>query len=126
MDQLIFKSISSDCEAVLNFLSFIPIDEYSSEYLAETVTNYIEEIGLHISDCCGQSYDNARGTLQFFSRFSDHWKLLTSKMKKQEDYFTLKSRANTRWCANAAAMKAIGRVHFKQSLWGAPPRLPLR
>ena len=45
------------------------------------------------------------GTIPFFSKSTYRWNLLTSKMK--EGSFTLKSRTDTRWCANAAATKAV-------------------
>lgn len=165
-DQLTFvvRYVSSDCEAIERFLTFIAIGGHSSKYLADTVTDYIQETGLDIRDCRGQSYDNASNMAgkyaglqaqikminplaefvpcsahslnlvvvkavecngkvldfftflqelyNFFSRSTFRWQLLISKMKEGGDYLTLKSRANTRWCANAAATKAV-RQNYK-------------
>lgn len=46
-------------DPVERFLKFIPIKEHKSEYLAETVLNFLESHEIPIKDCRGQSYDNA-------------------------------------------------------------------
>ena len=60
-DQLtvIVRYVSSYCEPVERFLTFIPIKGHSAEYLTETVVEYIQSVGLNIADCREQSYDNA-------------------------------------------------------------------
>lgn len=60
-DQLtiVIRYVSSDCEPVERFLTYIPISGHSSEYLENTLISYIESVGLDILDCRGQSYDNA-------------------------------------------------------------------
>lgn len=40
------------------FLEFIPIHGHSSEYLADTVVNYLKDTEIDIMNCRGQSYDN--------------------------------------------------------------------
>lgn len=160
-DQLTFviRYVSSDFEPIERFLTFISISSHSSQYLEETVVKFIESVGLKISDCRGQSYDNASNMagkytglqsrlkvlnplsefvpcsahslnlvvvkavecngivldfftfLQelytFFSSLTHRWQLLNAEMREKRDFLTLKSRAMTRWCANAAATKAL-------------------
>lgn len=160
-DQLTFvvRYVSSDCEPIERFLTFIPIQDHSSEHLEETVVKYLESIELNIADCRGQSFDNASNMAgkysglqarikqlnpfadfipcaahslnlvvvkavecngrvldfftflqelyNFFSKSNQRWNLLCSKIDEKGSSSTLKSRAETRWCANAAATKAL-------------------
>lgn len=60
VDQLTFIiRYVKDCVPVERFLKFIPIKEHKSEYLAETILSFLENHGIPIKDCRGQSYDNA-------------------------------------------------------------------
>lgn len=167
-DQLTFviRYVCQDNEPVERFLQFIPIHSHSSQHLEETVTNYIQSIGLNILDCRGQSYDNASNMAgkynglqarikalnpyaefvpcsahslnlvivksvesngkildfftflqelyNYFSSSTHRWLLFNEKIKEnKKESLTLKSRSATRWCANAAATKAL-RQNYKQ------------
>lgn len=60
VDQLTFTiRYVNDRVPVERFLKFIPIKEHKSEYLAETILNFLENHDIPIKDCRGQSYDNA-------------------------------------------------------------------
>lgn len=60
VDQLTFIiRYVKDHEPIERFLKFIPIEEHKSEYLAETVSIFLENNDISIEDCRGQSYDNA-------------------------------------------------------------------
>lgn len=166
-DQLtfVFRYVSADCEPIERFFQFIPIRSHSAEHLEETVTSLIENVGLDILNCRGQSYDNASNMAgkysglqarikaisphavfipcaahslnlvivksveingkmldffnflqklyNFFSSSTYRWGSLQEKIKESKgENLTLKSRSNTRWCANAAATKAL-RKHYK-------------
>lgn len=41
------------------FLQFIPIKEHKSEYLCDIVLAFLDQFGIDLMDCRGQSYDNA-------------------------------------------------------------------
>ena len=38
---------------------FVPIEGHDSEYLTEVVVKFFKDNDINISDCRGQSYDNA-------------------------------------------------------------------
>jgi hypothetical protein len=44
---------------VERFLHFIPIEQHTSKYLADIVTDFLKKKHINIMDCRGQSYDNA-------------------------------------------------------------------
>lgn len=58
-DQLVFcvRYVKSDAP-VERFLQFIPINQHKSEYLTDTVINFMEKNSIDLSNCRGQSYDN--------------------------------------------------------------------
>lgn len=60
VDQLTFciRYVKSGA-IVERFLDFIPIHGHTSEYLADTVLNYLKDNDIDIMKCRGQSYDNA-------------------------------------------------------------------
>lgn len=78
-DQLTFvlRYVSEDNEPVERFLTFIPIHGHSSQHLEETVTTYIQSIGLNILDCRGQSYDNASNMAGKYSGLQARLKALS-------------------------------------------------
>ncbi|KAF2879298.1 hypothetical protein ILUMI_26873 [Ignelater luminosus] len=60
VDQLTFIiRYVKDGVPVERFLEFIHIKKHKSEYLAETIFNFLENHDIPINDCRGQSYDNA-------------------------------------------------------------------
>lgn len=60
-DQLCFviRYVSSDCEPVERFLTFLPIHSHKSEHIEQTVLEFMEKKNLNIACCRGQGYDNA-------------------------------------------------------------------
>lgn len=59
-DQLVFcVRYVKNGVPIERFLQFIPIDEHKSEYLTETIVGFMEKHSINLSDCRGQSYDNA-------------------------------------------------------------------
>lgn len=61
VDQLtfIFRFVETGGDVVERFLAFEPIENHSGSSLAECVVAMVENLGLDISNCRGQSYDNA-------------------------------------------------------------------
>ncbi|XP_071033099.1 zinc finger MYM-type protein 1-like [Parasteatoda tepidariorum] len=60
VDQLTFViRYVNDGIPVERFLDFIPIESHKSEYLSDTIVSFINDKGINISDCRGQTYDNA-------------------------------------------------------------------
>ncbi|KAL7863371.1 hypothetical protein SRHO_G00123550 [Serrasalmus rhombeus] len=61
VDQLtfIFRFVNNDGHVVERFLAFEPIENHSGDSLAECVVAMVENLGLDLSNCRGQSYDNA-------------------------------------------------------------------
>lgn len=58
-DELVFCTrYVKNGRPVERFLQFIPIDHHNSEYLTETVTEFMANHSIELSDCRGQSYDN--------------------------------------------------------------------
>ena len=49
----------SDHKVVEQFLTFIPIASHTGEALANIVLEFFEQIGIHVANLRGQSYDNA-------------------------------------------------------------------
>lgn len=60
-DQLVFciRYIKNE-EPVERFLSFIPIEEHTSNHLKDTFVKFLKAKDLDIMHCRGQSYDNAK------------------------------------------------------------------
>lgn len=58
-DQLVFcvRYVRND-KPVERFLQFIPINQHKSEYLTETVIDFMRSHSIDFSNCRGQSYDN--------------------------------------------------------------------
>lgn len=61
LDQLCFvlRYVGTDCEPRERFIKFVPIVGHSAENLTEIIVSTIEELGLNLLNCRGQSYDNA-------------------------------------------------------------------
>lgn len=62
MDQLtlIFRFVNQGGHVVERFLAFEPVDNHrGGDSLAECVIAMVENLGLDLSNCRGQSYDNA-------------------------------------------------------------------
>uniref|UniRef100_A0A3B1JF76 TTF-type domain-containing protein n=1 Tax=Astyanax mexicanus TaxID=7994 RepID=A0A3B1JF76_ASTMX len=55
----IFRFVNNDAHVVERFLAFEPIENHSGDSLAECVVAMVENLGLDLSNCRGQSYDNA-------------------------------------------------------------------
>lgn len=58
-DQLVFciRYVKND-KPVERFLQFIPINQHKSEYLTDTVIEFMQKNSIDLSNCRGQSYDN--------------------------------------------------------------------
>lgn len=56
---LILRYVNKEGVPSERFIKFIPIHNHSSSYLASTVLTELENLGLDILNCRGQSYDNA-------------------------------------------------------------------
>ena len=68
LDQLSFTiRYMHDGNPIERFLEFIPIYGHGSEYLATTVLEYLKRNNIPISDCRGQSYDNASNMAGHYS-----------------------------------------------------------
>lgn len=61
------------------FLAFIPNPGHKSEELEVAVVNFIEENGLNLNNCHGQSYDNA-------SNMSGHYSGLQARLKERNPF----------------------------------------
>ncbi|XP_065665692.1 uncharacterized protein LOC136087114 [Hydra vulgaris] len=60
VDQLTFTvRYVKDLAPVERFLQFVPIHRHGAEHLETVVLNFLQENEISISDCRGQSYDNA-------------------------------------------------------------------
>lgn len=61
VDQLtfIFRFVNNGGDVVERFLAFEPIENHSGNSLAECVVAMVENLGLDLTNCRGQSYDNA-------------------------------------------------------------------
>jgi len=69
MDQLTFivRYVQPHGIPVERFLSFIQLHGHSAENMAAVVTRMLENLGLDISNCRGQSYDNAANMSGIYS-----------------------------------------------------------
>ena len=60
IDQLTFTvRYVHGCEPIERFIKFIPIFSHGAKHLTDTVENFLKENNIPISNCRGQSYDNA-------------------------------------------------------------------
>lgn len=60
VDQLTFTvRYVKDAAPIERFLQFVPIHGHGAEHLEKVVLNFLQENNISISDCRGQSYDNA-------------------------------------------------------------------
>lgn len=59
-DQLVFciRYVKNQTP-IERFICFIPIEQHTAEYMTDIVTGFLKEKHIDISDCRGQSYDNA-------------------------------------------------------------------
>ncbi|XP_065658777.1 uncharacterized protein LOC136083303 [Hydra vulgaris] len=64
VDQLTFTvRYVKDLAPVERFLQFVPIHGHGAEHLETVILNFLQENEISISDCRGQSYDNASNML---------------------------------------------------------------
>ena len=60
VDQLTFTvRYVKDSDPVERFLQFIPVHSHGAENLADVVVKFLQDNGIPLSDCRGQTYDNA-------------------------------------------------------------------
>ena len=70
-DQLTFiiRYVDDQGMAVQRFLKFIPVYNHGAEYLSNVVISTLQELGLNISNCRGQCYDNANNMTRKYKAF---------------------------------------------------------
>ena len=56
-----------DGQPVERFLAFIDIEKYEGKYLFETLKYFLDECGIKLEDCRGQTYDNASNISRTYS-----------------------------------------------------------
>lgn len=79
-DQLAFTVRYVNNEGPIErFLQYIPIESHKSEYLTDTVINFLEKNEINIHDCRGQSYDNA-------ANMSGQYTGLQARLKEVNSY----------------------------------------
>lgn len=78
VDQLtyIFRFVNSEGRIVERFVGFEPISSHRGESLADCVISMVQQLGLDLENCRGQSYDNA-------SNMSGKYNGLQAHLKKQ-------------------------------------------
>ncbi|XP_023013761.2 zinc finger MYM-type protein 1-like [Leptinotarsa decemlineata] len=60
IDQLTFVvRYMMDCSPIERFLDFIPIERHGVEYVSASAVFFLEENGIDLQDCRGQTYDSA-------------------------------------------------------------------
>ena len=61
IDQLsiVIRYVRIDGQPVEHFLAFIDIEKHEGKYLFETLKSFLDECGIKLVDCRGQTYDNA-------------------------------------------------------------------
>jgi len=69
IDQLTFivGYVTQSGKPVERFIKFVDIHGHGAENLAEVFTNIIDDVGLQIGECRGQSYDNAANMAGMYS-----------------------------------------------------------
>ncbi len=60
-DQLTFimRCVSPEGSIQERFVKFLQINSHTGEYIANALLSVLDELGIDISNCCGQCYDNA-------------------------------------------------------------------
>ena len=79
VDQLtfIFRFVTNERKVVERFIGFEPIESHTGVSLADSVLAMISDLGLDVSNCRGQSYDNA-------SNMSGRYNGLQAHLKKEK------------------------------------------
>lgn len=77
VDQLtfIFRFVSAERKEVERFLGFEPLHCHTGASLAERVLKMLRDLGLDMSNCRGQSYDNAINMSGKYNRLQAHLKM---------------------------------------------------
>uniref|UniRef100_A0A672HX76 TTF-type domain-containing protein n=1 Tax=Salarias fasciatus TaxID=181472 RepID=A0A672HX76_SALFA len=138
VDQLtfIFRFVSKQGDTVERFLAFEPIQSHTGQSLADCVTAMVENLGLDLSNCRGQSLDNASNMSmgvnsieasspevgQYFDLLQSLCTFCAASTHRWERVFrntgihidlTLKSLSNTRWRCRADSTKALWQNYAK-------------
>ena len=71
---LIFRFVSEEGKVVERFIGFEPIHSHTGASLAECVVKMANDLGLDLSDCRGQSYDNASNMSGKYNGLQAHLK----------------------------------------------------
>lgn len=72
---LVLRYVDLQGNPIERFLKFIPIHGHSSQHLQEVVVNTLQDLGIDLKYCRGQSYDNA-------SNMSGRYSGLQARLKK--------------------------------------------
>ena len=69
IDQLsiVIQYVRIDEQPVERFLAFIDIEKHEGKYLFETLRSFLDEGGIKLEDCRGQTYNNASNTSGTYS-----------------------------------------------------------
>ncbi|XP_065645337.1 zinc finger MYM-type protein 1-like [Hydra vulgaris] len=109
VDQLTFTvRYVKDLAPVERFLQFVPIHGHGAEHLETVVLNFLQENEISISDCRGQSYDNA-------SNMAGQYSGLQKRIKDKSESalfipcagHSLNLLSGTRWSARADAVTCL-------------------
>ncbi|XP_065664586.1 zinc finger MYM-type protein 1-like [Hydra vulgaris] len=109
VDQLTFTvRYVKDLAPVERFLQFVPIHGHGAEHLETVILNFLQENEISISDCRGQSYDNA-------SNMAGHYSGLKKRIKDKSESalfipcagHSLNLLSGTRWSARADAVTCL-------------------
>jgi hypothetical protein len=81
-DQLVFciRYVKNGAP-VERFLQFIPINQHKSEYLTDTILEFMNKQSINLMDCRGQSYDNANNMAGKYSGLQQRILLLNKFAK---------------------------------------------
>uniref|UniRef100_A0A3B4ULL1 DUF4371 domain-containing protein n=1 Tax=Seriola dumerili TaxID=41447 RepID=A0A3B4ULL1_SERDU len=76
VDQLtfVFRFVSEKGRVVERFITFEPIHSHTGSSLAECVQKMVSDLGLDLSDCRGQAYDNASNMSRKYNGLQAHLK----------------------------------------------------
>ncbi|KAL7384364.1 hypothetical protein ABVT39_000756 [Epinephelus coioides] len=95
-----------------HFVGFLQALDTTEKGLCESFLGHLETLGLDLSNCRGQSYDNGSNMQASLVCYSDStlfrssvhcWSILTEHVKN----FTLKALSTTRWESRVEAIKAV-------------------
>ncbi|XP_065650374.1 zinc finger MYM-type protein 1-like [Hydra vulgaris] len=109
VDQLTFTvRYVKDLAPVERFLQFVPIHGHGAEHLETVVLNFLQENKISISDCRGQSYDNA-------SNMAGQYSGLQKRIKNKSESalfipcagHSLNLLSGTRWSTRADAVTCL-------------------